>query len=127
MNNKGFAITGIIYTLFIIFLMVLLSVLSGLRSYQRLMINSIGGLENSFEGIKLKGSSYEDNAIGVDGIVNYSGKYVFESGGNKCTTYLEKGTKLNTTDTIYYIEGTCSIALEDNLNEENTYIFGVDS
>ena len=106
MNNKGFAITGIIYTLFIIFLMVLLSVLSGLKSYQRLMSNSISGLENSFEGVKLKDSSYEDNAIDGNGVVNYSGKYVFEKEGVTYMTYLGKGT---------------------NLKEDESYIYGVDS
>ena len=126
MNNKGFAITGIIYTLFIIFLMVLLSVLSGLKSYQRLMSNSISGLENSFEGVKLEDSSYEDNAIDGNGFVNYSGKYVFESGSNICTTYLNKGMNINST--IYFIEGNCSFTIsKDSLNLENTYIYGVDS
>ena len=126
MNDKGFAITGIIYTLFIIFLMVLLSVLSGLKSYQRLMSNSISGLENSFEGIKLEGTEYANNAIEEDGTINYSGKYVFKSGSNICTTYLNKGININST--IYFIEGNCSFTIsKDSLNLENTYIYGVDS
>ena len=125
MNNKGFAITGIIYTLFIIFLMVLLSVLSGLKSYQRLMTNSISGLESSFEGVKLSDTTYD--IIADDGTLNYSGKYVFKSNSDVCTTYLNKGINVNTS-TIYYIEGSCSFTIsKDNLNLENSYILGVDS
>lgn len=97
MNNKGFAITGIIYTLFILFLMILLTVLTGLSSYQRLMINSTRSLENSFEGEKIVDDSSIDNEefdnIKKNGYAKYLGKYVFElANGIECSTYLKKGT-----------------------------------
>lgn len=92
MNNKGFAITGIIYTLFILFLMILLTVLAGLSSYQRLMVNSTRSLENSFEGEKI---SLAD-AINGDNKTNYLGKYVFElDNGLECSAYLNKDTEFS--------------------------------
>ena len=97
MNNKGFAITGIIYTLFILFLMILLTVLTGLSSYQRLMINSTRSLENSFEGEKIVDDPSTNNDkfdnIKNNGYAKYLGKYVFElANGIECSTYLKKGT-----------------------------------
>ena len=76
MNNKGFAITGIIYTLFILFLMILLTVLAGLSSYQRLMVNSTRSLENSFEGEQMT----DDDVTNIknSGVASVSGKYVFK-------------------------------------------------
>ena len=75
MGNKGFAITGIIYTLFILFLMILLTVLAGLSSYQRLMINSIISLEDSFEGEKM--SKLELDNINNSKKAMYLGKYIY--------------------------------------------------
>lgn len=105
MNNKGFAITGIIYTLFILFLMILLTVLTGLSSYQRLMINSTRSLENSFEGEKIDDDPSIDN-IKDNGYAKYLGKYIFRIDENgdgeiddndtmECSTYLKKGTMFN--------------------------------
>lgn len=98
MNSKGFAITGIIYTLFVLFLMISLSVLSGLNSVQRLMVNSTGVLESSFDGIKI--SSEELVEINAQGIAPYYGKYIFNAryanGGRiVCTSYLSKGAKFS--------------------------------
>ena len=39
MNNKGFAITGILYTIFILFIMILLSILSGLNTRKNILEN----------------------------------------------------------------------------------------
>lgn len=117
MNNKGFAITGIIYTLFILFLMILLTVLTGLSSYQKLMINSTRSLENSFEGEEI-GDDPSNLYYDFDDIEEYKkayylGKYVFKIDENndgvinnldtidtECSVYLKK-------DTLFY----------DNTNE----------
>lgn len=124
MNNKGFAITGIIYTLFVLFLMILLSVLSGLTSYQRLMINSTKTLEPSFEGTKITNIS---DVVDNNGVTKYSGKYVFKNGNTMCTAYLETGTKLQNA-TISFVEGTCSFSVsKDNINKDSTYIFGMEN
>ena len=50
LNNKGFAITGILYTVFIMFLLVLTSTLAGLQSRKTMLERSIMSLENSFNG-----------------------------------------------------------------------------
>ena len=114
MNNKGFAITGIIYTLFVIFLLVLLSVLSNLNSFKRLITSSIESFEDSFEGEKVELQEEEisniNNAInGGEGfIVTYKGKYIFklkipneetlanDSDYNEilCSSYLNKGNEI---------------------------------
>lgn len=104
MNNKGFAITGIIYTLFVMFLMILLSVLSGLSSLQRLMINSNESLENTFKGNQVSSTQIEN--MKLNGEANCFGKYIFEVIGpdNKkitCSTYLNKGTKFQDENIIY--------------------------
>lgn len=99
MNNKGFAITGIIYTLFILFLMILLTVLSGLSSHQRLLINSLENLEVSFMGDKIEAS--ELISIKNNGVAPYYGKYIFNiilgdgSTIDGCYTYLEAGVSFD--------------------------------
>lgn len=95
MNNKGFAITGIIYTLFILFLMILLTVLTNSSSYQRLMINSTRSLEGSFEGEEISSIVNSDkfNEIKNNGKAKYLGKYVFKlNNGLECSAYLKKDT-----------------------------------
>lgn len=94
MNNKGFAITGIIYTLLILFLMILITVLAGLRASQKLMINSTEIFETSFEG-----ESVDITNTKSTGIASHSGKYIFittSPSGNQitCSTYLSKGTNI---------------------------------
>lgn len=95
MNNKGFAITGIIYTLFILFLTIVLSVLSGLSISQKLKTNSIENLEDSFEGISVDITEAKTN-----GYATHNGKYIFkgDDGTNStftCSTYLRKGMSLD--------------------------------
>lgn len=111
MNNKGFAITGIIYTLFILFLMILLSILSGLSTTQRLMITSTESLEESLKGIKVDITEAEDE------IAPYSGKYIFEvkvtNADNSintfmCSTYLNKGTNFKNKNDINFITKDCN-------------------
>lgn len=102
MNNKGFAITGIIYTLFILFLMILLTVLAGLSSYQRLMVNSTRSLENSFEGEEISDVVNSDkfDVIKNDRKAYYLGKYIFElDNGLECSAYLKKDTNFNGANT----------------------------
>ena len=74
MNNKGFAITGIIYTLFLLFLTILLSVLSVLNRYQTLMVNSTKDIEVSYEGICIS----KNNLIKDLDITEDKGKYIFD-------------------------------------------------
>lgn len=93
MNNKGFAITGILYTLFVMFLMILVSVL-GAISYKKFVLEkTVSGEEESFSLVKVENvsSAYKErNAV-------YKGKYVFEANilneteTLRCVAYLDKG------------------------------------
>lgn len=113
MNNKGFAITGIIYTLFILFLMILISILSGIRVMQRSASDSVYKLKEKVEKVNKKEgdlNSLIDNEKGLilpEGTGKYykyefkiDGKFKDESSGIeqqikvKCSTYISKDTKL---------------------------------
>lgn len=97
MNNKGFAITGIIYTLFLLFLTILLSVLSILNRYQTMMVNSTKDIETTYEGTLIN----EENIINNLTITKAKGKYIFDveliDGTiiNNCYSYLDKGINFN--------------------------------
>ena len=58
LNNKGFAITGILYTVFILFLLIITSVLAGLQLKRTMLERSILLLEDSYIGENL----YESEA-----------------------------------------------------------------
>lgn len=93
MNNRGFAITSILYTLFILFLMILLSVLGGLRTRKDMLESSTSVLEESFLGSNVKQNDYI-NYVKQEGKAPVDGKYVFELDDNSqkvmCSTYLHK-------------------------------------
>lgn len=99
MGNKGFAITGIIYTLLILFLLILIVVIAGLSNTQKLLINSTENFETSFTGKEI--TSQEVEAINNTKIAKYTGKYVFKVTNNQketiqdCVLYIKKGTKFN--------------------------------
>ena len=99
MNNKGFAITGILYTLFIMFLLILASVLGGLSSRRNILQKSLLSLEESFSGIEL--SSEEISNANTSQIAPVDGKYEFKitlvTGEelNNCVSYLKKGAELD--------------------------------
>lgn len=120
MNNKGFAITGIIYTLFLLFLTILLSVLSVLNRYQTLMVNSTKDIEVSYEGIYTN----KNNLIKDLEITEDKGKYIFDvelTDGtiiNNCYSYLDKGINLNI-DNINMSPSKC------NNNIKNKKIIGI--
>lgn len=111
MDNKGFAITGIIYTLFILFLMILISVLSGIRIMQRSASDSVYKLKEEVEKVeKVDGSNYGD-LINDNKLILPTGdgkyyKYEFKVDGRfeddsgmeqqikvMCSTYISKDTE----------------------------------
>ena len=123
MNNKGFAITGIIYTLFLLFLTILLSVLSVLNRYQTLMVNSTKAIEVSYEGIYTN----KNNLIKDLEITEDKGKYIFDvelTDGtiiNNCYSYLDKGINLNI-DNINMSPSKCNNNIK-NKKLTSIYIF----
>lgn len=100
LNNKGFAITGILYTLLVLFSLILVSVLAGLSSRLRIMEKSIESLEDDY---KLE-TAVEDNTITKAPI---DGKYVFSNGTLECYTYLEKESSLDAANLIFF-DSTCN-------------------
>lgn len=104
-NNKGFAITGILYTLLVMFLLVLVFSLQILRANKNMREKSIEKLESTYEGIKVENINNindEDYPIENDGTVKYRGKYIFtltvveeeKELTYTCTSYLKKSAKI---------------------------------
>lgn len=114
LNNKGFAITGILYTLFILFLLILVSVLSGLSIQKNMLEQSVASQEDSFIGTSL--NAEQINEIIDKKTATVTGKYIFnakeELTGKEiiCTAYLKKDTSLNngTANNITYIPNDCN-------------------
>lgn len=101
MNNKGFAIGGILYSLFILFLLILVSVLGGLQSKKNSLMKSMASFEKGITGSEI---------TEVNGLVEapVDGKYQFSLLSNnevKCYVYLKKGTNFNN---ITFISDSCN-------------------
>lgn len=93
LGNRGFAITGILYTLFILFLLILLSVLGSVRSRKNMLEKSTELVEESYQGIKVDAAQV--SLIREQKKALVKGKYVFElqfSDSSKvwCYAYLNK-------------------------------------
>ena len=83
LDNKGFAITGILYTLFILFILLMFSILNGLQSKKQMLEKSTEKLETSY---KLKDVTNDSN-VGItkaieQGKALITGKYTFEVNTN---------------------------------------------
>lgn len=114
LNNKGFAITGILYTLFILFLLILVSLLGGLKSKQNLLMNSVDSFENKYQLSPVCNTkdTCNNNSVVSSGIIKYSGKYIFRSidsaiADQTCTAYLKKGTNI-INDNITFFPAMCN-------------------
>lgn len=102
MNNKGFAITGILYTIFALFILLIFAALTNLSFKRQVLATSVAKMEEelAMEEIDDINSTYDENRMAM-----YDGKYVFEfnyqlldqtSGTFKthtidCVAYLKKG------------------------------------
>ncbi|MBQ8681715.1 MAG: hypothetical protein IJ509_02250 [Bacilli bacterium] len=121
LDNRGFAITGIIYTLFILFLTILLSVLSTLSLSRNLSSQSIKSLEDDFEGKEIEISTISGNNA------PYFGKYIFDvidgTGATyTCTTYLKKGAIFDK-DSITWTTKDCNDYEVTSITLEEVYSF----
>lgn len=107
LNNKGFAITGILYTLFILFLLIMLSLLAGLRSRKNMLEQSLKSLEETFDGTVLSSDKVENNIAPVDGKYEFKVTFVNDSASTyTCISYLKKGTEIN--PNITFIPKDCN-------------------
>ena len=94
LNNKGFAITGILYTLFILFSLTLISIITGLNSRKKIMEKSVETMENKYV--------YSDCSE-IDDLTEApkTGKYIFTSNGITCYTFLSEGTIIDNNDLTF--------------------------
>lgn len=106
LNNKGFAITGILYTLFILFSLTLVSIISGLNSRKKIMEKSIEAMENKYDY-----SICNDNSTLTE--APKTGKYIFTNGTNTCYAFLSEGTSLDK-NKITFIPSNCE-SIKTNL------------
>ncbi len=104
LNNKGFAITGILYTLLVIFLLVLVFSLQILRSNKNMREKSTENLEKIYDGTTEKQDDLIQK-ISENGKAPVTGKYIFDlsisylqtaqfeyTGGEQTFTAITKGT-----------------------------------
>ena len=96
LNNKGFAITGILYTLFILFSLTLISIITGLNNRKKIMENSIESIENNYNFSTCE--SLEELTK-----TNSKGKYFFKIKNTTtyCISYLPENTVIDPTNIIY--------------------------
>lgn len=116
LNNKGFAITGILYTLFILFIMILLSILSGLSTKKNIMEKSVESLVDSY-----KWECIEDTSLTE---TTETGKYEFTNAEKtkQCYTYLKSGVNLNNSSEITFTNADCNNAtVKDSLKFSGNY------
>lgn len=118
MNNKGFAITGILYGLMLIFILALTSFLSILVGKNR-RIDAL--IDNVYENIALNSITYDFSEDEED--YKYTtlsmGLYTFNYNSNTCNAYLPENTVVITSkaknevnNKLYYKVGGSS-NLED--------------
>ncbi len=124
MNNKGFAITGILYTLLILFLTVMVSVLAGLRSKKNMLEQSIIPLEDSFKGTEL--STTQVQQAKNNKVAPVDGKYEFlvtflDNDNRTCYAYLTKNTKID--DNIIFTRKECNEYSATNSELQQIYSF----
>lgn len=129
LNNKGFAITGILYTLFVMFLLILISILSSLSLKKNILEQSTTKLEDSFIGskINIEDATIKDETT-TDIYTKVSGKYIFKvkniETNTKCITYLKKGVNLSNIKDLIFTTTDCNDFKENlNLQLEEVYSF----
>lgn len=93
MNNKGFAIIGILYTILILFLMIMLSVLAGLNTRKNFMEKSISSFQDDYLGSNVN-DGYVSSANSSK-TAPVTGKYVFSNDSLECYAYLKAGDNFN--------------------------------
>lgn len=110
LNNKGFAITTILYTLLILFSLTLISIISGLNTRNKLLDKSIESIETEYnwDCITVK----EEPKIIYLITAEKKGKYIYtnEEDPNlkECYTYLQEGTNLQNSKDLTFTTKTCN-------------------
>jgi len=118
MNNKGFAITGILYTIFALFILLIFAALTNLSFKRQVLATSVAKMEEelAMELLETEEAPYE--TINNSNYAKYDGKYVFELSytfeekqhTTVCTAYLKKGDEIpqEVGDDFFLIPNDCS-------------------
>ena len=96
LNNKGLAISGMLYTLFALFLIIMFSILAMSNFKRNVLMKTTKNLEESYT---LKKITDANNYIDITtSTTKITGKYVFKTkiaGMDKtCIAYLKRGTSI---------------------------------
>ena len=111
LNNRGFAISAILYTLLILFTLTLMSLIGGLNSRNKILEKSIESIEKKYNWDCI--DETKDSNIPYLLTTEKRGKYIFkgtnEEGNEiKCITYLNKDENL-TPEKLIYTTSTCNL------------------
>ncbi|MGN1342392.1 MAG: hypothetical protein ACI4VL_04105 [Bacilli bacterium] len=104
LNNKGFAITSVLYGLLILFVVMTSSYLTVLSAKKNRLDNITKEIEDSYNF-----NNTESTTIAFPYTALYTGKYVFS---NNCYTYLAKGNVIESADDIKFTDDNCSVTNE---------------
>ncbi len=97
MNNKGFAITGILYGLMVTFILMVLSLLAILSSKKNRLMEITGSITNT---IDFKEEVLTQN-INLPYVTEKRGKYVFIVNGTyECSAYLPPNAHIIATEYV---------------------------
>lgn len=113
LNNKGFAISGILYTVFVVFLLILLYILGALNSKRKILEKNIESINKSiYETCYTIGDSSTQIPASEANLsaITYTGKYTLSTG---CVTYAKKGESLIDKDCV----GTGKVSSTDTITE----------
>ncbi len=104
LNNRGFAIASTLYTIFILFLMILLGILASLTARERMLDKSTETFASDYTTDKL------DQSVVFDSVVPVSGKYVFSMAGldSYCYSYLASGSTISNIRSLEYTTSECN-------------------
>ncbi len=120
LNNKGFAITTILYTLLILFSLTLISIISGLNTRNKLLDKSIESIETEYNWECV--TTDDEPKIIYLITAEKKGKYIYTSTEKpdlkECYTYLPEGTNLQNSKDLTFTTETC------NNNKEKLTING---
>ena len=129
MNNKGFAITGILYTIFVLFMITIFTSLVIVNFKKQTLSKTVEKLDSDYDLIlvsKIDGTEENGNLLkenngyirsedGTAYLAQYDGKYVFQLNQENigtliCTTYLKKGDLIPTSannSAITFVPNDC--------------------
>ena len=115
LNNKGFAITAILYTLLILFSLILISIISGLNTRNKMLEKSIDTIEQKYNWdcltnediMRIYSKIDPENDITKLTSAPKKGKYIYTDNTIECYTYLLEGTDLTQYSSFTYTQSEC--------------------